>query len=315
VQHYPNGSTLSANDSTSNGNNGTINGNSATSGEIDGAATWDGSSNYIGMSSSSSLDLTGDMTLDFWIKPSSVSSTTVAMEKGHDPASDCSYGFGWASDGKLSFIHQNNWAGTSNYVMSAGTWQHVAMVRNSSARTITYYVNGLIQGSFSYGGLGPVSNSDILAIGRRGDSSDSTYSFGGSMDEMRITGDQRSADWIATEYNNESSPSTFYSVGSAQSGSGSGGSTAATLFIHHDHLGSTRLMTTYNQIASQNGQVYDSMDYFPFGEQIAGGGGTTHKFVGTERDSETGPDQALDIMRRSSAGSCRLIQSLYRQSI
>ena len=36
VWHFPNGTTLSANDSTSNGNNGTINGATATSGEIEG---------------------------------------------------------------------------------------------------------------------------------------------------------------------------------------------------------------------------------------------------------------------------------------
>jgi RHS repeat-associated protein len=36
--------------------------------------------------------------------------------------------------------------------------------------------------------------------------------------------------------------------------------------------------------------VYDSLDYLPFGEQIAGGSGTTHKFTGKERDSESGLD-------------------------
>jgi RHS repeat-associated protein len=34
----------------------------------------------------------------------------------------------------------------------------------------------------------------------------------------------------------------------------------------------------------------DSMDYLPYGEQIGGGTGTTHKFTGKERDSETGLD-------------------------
>jgi RHS repeat-associated protein len=37
--------------------------------------------------------------------------------------------------------------------------------------------------------------------------------------------------------------------------------------------------------------VYDSMDYLPFGEQIAGDTGTTHKFTGKERDSESGLDE------------------------
>jgi RHS repeat-associated protein len=57
-----------------------------------------------------------------------------------------------------------------------------------------------------------------------------------------------------------------------------------TYFIHKDHLGDTRVMTTVN------GSVDDSMDYLPYGEQIAGGTGTTHKFTGKERDAESGLD-------------------------
>ncbi len=39
-----------------------------------------------------------------------------------------------------------------------------------------------------------------------------------------------------------------------------------------------------------NGTVSDSMDYLPYGEQIAGGSTTTHKFTGKERDAESGLD-------------------------
>jgi hypothetical protein len=34
--------------------------------------------------------------------------------------------------------------------------------------------------------------------------------FTGIVDEARVSDTTRSADWIATEYNNQSSPSTFY---------------------------------------------------------------------------------------------------------
>ena len=59
---------------------------------------------------------------------------------------------------------------------------------------------------------------------------------------------------------------------------------STTYFIHKDHLGSTRVMTAMDD------SVYDSMDYMPYGEQIAGDTGTTHKFTGKERDSESGLD-------------------------
>ena len=63
-----------------------------------------------------------------------------------------------------------------------------------------------------------------------------------------------------------------------------------TNFVLKDHLGDTRVMTTYSTTAAQDAQVYDSMDYLPYGEQIAGGTGTTHKFTGKERDAESGLD-------------------------
>src|SRR5260370_41912082 len=46
----------------------------------------------------------------------------------------------------------------------------------------------------------------------------SSYCHRGSIDEFRVSTIARSADWIATEYKNQSSPSTFYSVGSAAQG-------------------------------------------------------------------------------------------------
>ena len=59
---------------------------------------------------------------------------------------------------------------------------------------------------------------------------------------------------------------------------------STTYFVHSDHVGSTRLMTNLS------GGIYDSLDYQPFGEQIAGDTGTSHKFDGKERDAESGLD-------------------------
>jgi RHS repeat-associated protein len=67
-----------------------------------------------------------------------------------------------------------------------------------------------------------------------------------------------------------------------------------TYFVHKDHLGSTRLVTKLDK------SISDSMDYLPFGEQIAGASGTSHKFTGDERDPETNLDHT-DFRQYSSA--------------
>jgi RHS repeat-associated protein len=57
-----------------------------------------------------------------------------------------------------------------------------------------------------------------------------------------------------------------------------------TVFIHRDHIGSTRLVTDIN------GNILDSFDFLPFGEQVSGDGVTTLKFTGQPRDAESGLD-------------------------
>jgi RHS repeat-associated protein len=69
-----------------------------------------------------------------------------------------------------------------------------------------------------------------------------------------------------------------------------------TYFPFQDHLGSTRLVT------NPAGGIVDSMDYLPFGEQIAGGSATTHKFTGKELDAESGLDNFGDRYDSSSLG-------------
>jgi RHS repeat-associated protein len=71
---------------------------------------------------------------------------------------------------------------------------------------------------------------------------------------------------------------------------------STTYFAHKDHLGSTHLVTKLDK------SIYDSMDYLPFGEQIAGASGTSHKFTADERDAETSMDHTQFRQYSSSFG-------------
>jgi RHS repeat-associated protein len=57
-----------------------------------------------------------------------------------------------------------------------------------------------------------------------------------------------------------------------------------TYFAHRDHLGSIRMLTDPTKAN------FDSVDFMPFGEQLAGDSGSSHKFTGKERDSESNLD-------------------------
>ena len=51
-------------------------------------------------------------------------------------------------------------------------------------------------------------------------SQDSGQQYAGKIDELRFYVGQTSSDWITTEYTNQSSPSTFWSVGTPVSAAG-----------------------------------------------------------------------------------------------
>jgi len=86
------------------------------------------------------------------------------------------------------------------------TWQHVVWGRNGGTEFFIY-VN-TIKNSIAdtLGALTPDSP-------RIGAHQSLAIFFNGLIDEIRISNLARSSTWISTEYNNQSSPSTFYSVG------------------------------------------------------------------------------------------------------
>jgi RHS repeat-associated protein len=63
-------------------------------------------------------------------------------------------------------------------------------------------------------------------------------------------------------------------------------STPTTYFLHKDHLGSTRLVTSYAGSATP-GSVLDANDHRPFGDNASGGTTTSLQFTGLERDAAT----------------------------
>ena len=84
---------------------------------------------------------------------------------------------------------------------------------------IKFYVNGVGQTTSSWG-AGSGNNPNMADSNYRiGEfySTGSDYSYmNGRVDELRVANIARTDDWIATEYNNQSSPSTFVTESEAR---------------------------------------------------------------------------------------------------
>lgn len=119
-----------------------------------------------------------------------------------------------------AFISVNQVAGGSRITHRAvfgtvstellGTLHHYVGVREGD--TLKAYLNGVLVDSYNLAANYDVDGGGAILINAGG-------IFDGMIDEARYAiGSAKSASWISTEYNNQSSPSTFYSVGTQEVG-------------------------------------------------------------------------------------------------
>jgi len=223
VWHFGGASGLSASDSTADGYNGTIGNAVAGAGGIGGAGSFNGSNAAITINAPAATN-TASATISFWIKPTSVT------------ASKAFYGT-YSSDinntGTRMFLDMGEpycggsanvrfilggAACTKSNILSAGSWTYVTIAfdgtQASNTTKVKIYSNGAAQTVYD-GGQTIRSSINLVDLHDLIGGFNNQY-FSGLIDEWRLSNSIRSAGWIATEYNNQSSPSTFVTLGTQE---------------------------------------------------------------------------------------------------
>jgi regulation of enolase protein 1 (concanavalin A-like superfamily) len=216
-------------DSTSNGNNGSkVSSSSPTptsSGEIGGAQSFNGTSDYVVLPPSMTAGLTV-FSVSFWTQTTDSGSNGTYWHQpqfvGDASSGDNSGDFGIVTNnGDLGMWSGLNSGGdnalVSSDVINDNHWHHISAINDGS--TIWLYLDGQYTGKSLSSGEGLDSLGWYLGAQQYLSSGTANFFHEGSIDEFRFSNSARSAGWIGTEYNNQSSPSTFFSVGSQQ-GSG-----------------------------------------------------------------------------------------------
>jgi len=208
VYHFPDGTTLNAEDSTSNNNDGTISGTVATSGKIDGAGNYDGTDDYIKYTTDYGCN--NVLTISVLFKTTGGGSDGFLFQSQDakaPPILPSSYiSTLWVlDDGK---VRGELWIGSVSAVYSSsgyndGDW-HIATITGNT-NIYKLYVDGSLAGSksgtidqswwdYSFIGLG--------VPGTREGYQKEYYYFDGVIDETRISNIARSDAWIKFEAKN-----------------------------------------------------------------------------------------------------------------
>lgn len=216
VYHLPDGTTLGLNDSTSQANNLTnTNVVTAGTGQVDGAAVFtSGSSNRLTKASPSFPSGTSPRTIEGWFKMGANQTQELIGYGNNGPGGR--FAVYWQNDGRLYAECQG--VGASFAWTYDTNWHHVVFTLPSGGTTsnISGYLDGVSKAMTADGGSLNTTPTEFRLSGIPTVTS-AGYWFTGSLDEVRISSTDRSADWIATAYNNQSSPSTFYAVGAETS--------------------------------------------------------------------------------------------------
>ena len=231
-------------DSTSNGNSASPDTGNCSSaapvdqpnGHIAGALTFGGNScDRLIASDSNSLDITNELTISAWVRPTTASDPAAGAvaAKRVRTQETANYHVGVGPDHNMRFMWGtgNMWppvyASAPPAVPTTNQWSLLVWTVQGSPKAMRTYIDGVRINSSDQnlssdiGGSYPVgtqlqlnANTQPLFLGGMDQETDEV--FVGDLDEIHIIATSRSADWIMTEFNNQKSASTFLTLGAEE---------------------------------------------------------------------------------------------------
>ena len=200
-------------------------------------------------------------TISFWIN------TINYASPGRQNPFDQAYG-GWGTmtletSGAINWYFGNNGGNGSSYIgagsgsglINNGAWIYITAVRSPDGHTYKWYKNGTYVSGSTYSSSYPVINTRTFTMG-----DGYVNHINGKMDEFRVSNSVRSVAWISAEYENQNSPTTFYSLDSEETQG-----TVATFTVNEDiaitGLTKSTIKRLRVEISNKGGQVASNVQY------------------------------------------------------
>lgn len=163
--------------------------------------------------------LSNDLTLQAWVNTNDSDEGTVFQKGAFGQAG---YGMRVTTTSFYGIIHNGSgFISDANGTRSAGSWEKFDLVFDRDGN-MSIYDNGANVDNIAISAYSTdsIDTSEVFRIGR---TNGSTNYWDGTLDEMRIRFGTLSADWLATEYNNQDAPGTFATFGTQEAIGGSCG--------------------------------------------------------------------------------------------
>ena len=189
--NFDEGSGTTAYDLTENNNDGTLKSS---------ALDFDGVNDHVDMGNDTSLKITGDITIEAWVKPDSLAADNRVF--ANFDYMDNGYAMNIYSDGRFYF---GSWQAATEQAtrssvgaVTVGNWNHLVVTRSGTvAKT---YRNGVDVTTTSGTHIDPLPSTVNAMIGNDDVGS---WPFNGSIDEVRVYNTALSAEEIARHYNGD----------------------------------------------------------------------------------------------------------------
>ena len=172
------------------------------------------------MQSTINSGLGGSFYVTTWVKADALTSTESWLFTSYVASYSNYWASGWFNAGPNARYALFN--GTQNPFVDSSpdpvtdTWYKYTFVRDTSADTVFFFRNATLNSNVSTDTTTSIPTYSAFVLGRF---FNNTKGLDGIMDEVRVRGSLFSATWETTEYNNQNSYSTFYSVAAVAGGS------------------------------------------------------------------------------------------------
>jgi hypothetical protein len=200
-------------DSTTNDNDGSQTNNDDTDGRIGTGQLFDGSSDWIQVPDSSSVDITGDkITLSAWVKSTADQNDDAGIVIKNNQGGVYNYNLNVQTSDQGNFRVTTSTGETyltAGPALTTDRWYFLYGIYDGTNAKL-YLDDSEVGTAANTGNI--LSTNEPVLIGRR--ALDDARYFTGVIDEVHISNIARSTDWMITEYRNQSDPGNFYAIGS-----------------------------------------------------------------------------------------------------